>query len=179
MGSDISMKPIIAVVCFAFVMLLQLPDGARGLQCYACDNEGSPEDCEENPSGISNGFVTCEPLEAENYCYTRRLEDTETGVITFNRGCCTIKVGSPVCPPGASDQWEYTETWESHKIRCKEDLCNTGKGDGTDNTGGDGDQGGAIIVNGRSSSAAQGPAAALKLHAKTAFIIILITKVVV
>ena len=50
-----------------------------GLQCYACDNEGSPEDCEENPSGISNGFVTCEPLEAENYCYTRRLEDTETG----------------------------------------------------------------------------------------------------
>ena len=55
--------------------------------------------------------------------------------ITFNRGCCTIKVGSPVCPPGASDQWEYTETWESHKIRCKEDLCNTGKGDGSDNTG--------------------------------------------
>ena len=98
--------------------------------------------------------------------------------ITFNRGCCTIKIGSPVCPPGDSDQWEETETWQSHKIRCKEDLCNTGKGDGTDNTGDGSDQGGAIIVNGRSSSAVR--LSALQLgHTKTAFIIILITKLVV
>ena len=50
-----------------------------GLQCYACDNEDNPGVCENNPADISNPFVTCEPFNAENYCYTHRLDDRETG----------------------------------------------------------------------------------------------------
>ena len=50
-----------------------------GLRCFACDNEGNPETCENSPASISNGWAQCEPPEGETpYCYTRRLENEET-----------------------------------------------------------------------------------------------------
>ena len=70
--------------------------------------------------------------------------------IIFNRGCCKIKDGSPVCPPGPDDQYIVTDSWTNHVIRCTENLCNNGQGDGTDNSADGANKGGAIIVNGRS-----------------------------
>jgi hypothetical protein len=62
-------------------------------------------------------------------------------LVTFNRMCCRIKDGSPICPPGSNDQYVNNEIppWSKHLIRCKEDLCNTGTGDGNNDTGGGGD----------------------------------------
>ena len=71
--------------------------------------------------------------------------------ITFNRGCCKIKEGSPVCPPGEDNQYISNDNWSRHVIRCADNLCNNGKGDDTDNGGGSGGGGtGSITVNGRS-----------------------------
>lgn len=87
--------------------------------------------------------------------------------ITLNRGCCEIKPGSQVCPPGPDDQYIENDKWTNHVIRCKDDLCNSGKGDGTDSTGNGGaNQGVRIIVSGRNR-------AATSLPTKTAFITII------
>jgi hypothetical protein len=87
------------------------------------------------------------------------LKDVPLFIVTFNRMCCRIKDGSPICPPGSDDQYVNNEIppWSKHLIRCKEDLCNTGTGDGNDDTGGGGDStGGSIIVNGRNPNSASG-----------------------
>ncbi len=119
---------------------------------------------------MENGVNECQDPKAD-HCYTSRIEyDDGTGktslingltlmsnhlhsfLVQLNRQCCYVKDGSSVCPPGPDDQWIVNDNppWRKHLIRCSEDLCNSGTGDGTDDSGGGG-KGGNVIVEGRAN----------------------------
>ena len=48
--------------------------------------------------------------------------------LTFSRGCCELKDGSPVCPENnGMDDYEFNDGVNHGRyFRCNEDLCNIG-----------------------------------------------------
>ncbi|TRY68360.1 hypothetical protein TCAL_04128 [Tigriopus californicus] len=142
------MKTFIVIL---LVSLSILVPQSQALKCFTCDNVGSGEVCIENPEQVQNGVSDCQEPNDE-FCYTSRLEE-EDGKLTFNRGCCKVKDGSPVCPPGDDFQiiTNNNPPYTKYLTRCTEDVCNTDAG----NEGGsNSDGGGSLVVPGNKPSSA-------------------------
>ena len=49
--------------------------------------------------------------------------------VSVDRGCCEVKDGSPICPPGPDFQIDETVDYTRYMSRCARDLCNDSEGD--------------------------------------------------
>ena len=63
--------------------------------------------------------------------------------VQLDRSCCYPFDGSSACPVGEDFQVDVTDEYTIYYTRCKEELCNNGKGDNSE----DADNGGMCNAN--------------------------------
>ena len=118
-----------------------------GLECWSCNSDGFDPDmhdeCIDTPE--IGRHVTCSSN--QTHCYVYRILSpgprnsknlvnqcnwfviTSSTGLTFSRGCCEVKDGSPTCPEnGGEDDYEFNDGINHGRyFRCDDqDLCNNG-----------------------------------------------------
>merc|ERR1711936_852364 len=119
--------------------------------CIACTSEdGSNTDCEGTLEPESQPNVECSTEFGNDYCYvlvTKQKQPTQMWM--WNRGCCTPKAGSQICPLSEPDH-VINDVYEMWRARCDTDDCNLM--DPRTNAGGGGNNDGGLVVHGRSGA---------------------------
>merc|ERR1719187_2685583 len=120
--------------------------------CLMCTSEnGNNKDCEGNinPDSTTNGV--CDPQYGNDYCYVAvTYQKQPVEVWMWNRGCCTPKAGSTVCPISEPNH-VANEVYEMWRARCDKDDCNT-MDPRTHSGGGEGFEG-SLVVHGKRNNA--------------------------
>lgn len=135
-----------------FILLSLRWDYCSGLTCYSCNTDGVGPDCIDNPNKYTT--VPCAKDDVGNlkdHCYTYRIEENnaETGEleITVDRSCCAVTESSSVCRSDFADfEVVTTDTYTQYFTRCKDELCNDGPGDNSDDADNGGDADRSILV---------------------------------
>merc|ERR1712215_103220 len=93
--------------------------------CIACTSEdGSNSDCEGTLEPESQPNVECSTEFGNDYCYvlvTKQKQPTQMWM--WNRGCCTPKAGSQICPLSEPNH-VTNEVYEMWRARCDTADCN-------------------------------------------------------
>merc|ERR1712106_1044668 len=121
--------------------------------CIMCTSDsttsvGDNIECRENAETQPNG--ECSAEFGNDYCYvlvTRQKQPTASW--QWNRGCCTPKAGSQICPLNGPNH-ESNEVYEMWRARCDEDDCNVMNPRTSSGGGGDFDEG--LVVPGKSGA---------------------------
>eukprot|EP00091_Calanus_sinicus_P007740 TRINITY_DN18969_c0_g1_i1.p1 TRINITY_DN18969_c0_g1~~TRINITY_DN18969_c0_g1_i1.p1 ORF type:complete len:146 (+),score=43.31 TRINITY_DN18969_c0_g1_i1:39-440(+) len=93
--------------------------------CITCSSDSLSSlnvECEKTPDTQPTG--ACSPEFGNDYCYvlvTKQKQPTEGWM--WNRGCCTPKPGSQICPLSGLSH-ESNEVYEMWRARCDTDDCN-------------------------------------------------------
>merc|ERR1711892_217182 len=121
--------------------------------CIMCTSDsttsvGDNIECRENAETQPNGECSAEC--GNDYCYvlvTRQKQPVEAWM--WNRGCCTPKAGSQICPLSEPNHVS-NEVYEMWRARCDTNDCNFM--DPRTSSGGGGGFEGGVVVHGKSGA---------------------------
>merc|ERR1711892_908097 len=146
----------LSISCFIFLIIMTYiyPAQAKVDTCYSCnsDSQGSLNvECEKDPTSQPTG--ACSQEFGNDYCYVLVTKQKQQGGMKegwmWNRGCCTPKAGSQICPLDGHSH-ENNEVYEMWRARCDADNCNIM--DPRTSSGGGGDSDDSLTVHGNSGA---------------------------
>merc|ERR1712203_740800 len=81
--------------------------------------------------------TACSEEFGNDFCYVSMIRNKADQSTTWNRGCCSLKAGSNICPINEPDHVS-NEVYDQYRARCSTDNCNTM--DARTESGGGGEQ---------------------------------------
>merc|ERR1712045_422750 len=122
-------------------------------KCKACTSDSLSDprpECEEDFDDDKVPSTACSEEFGNDFCYVSMIRNKADQSTTWNRGCCSLKAGSNICPINEPDHVS-NEVYDQYRARCNTDNCNTM--DPRTESGGGGNNHGGIIVHGRNNGA--------------------------